>query len=115
MIRRKIYAKTKIVHTETVEGERIEEKIARITESSEPIGDGAPLIYTKRSDGVVPAYNIRTDRWDLALSAMMGVSQAKDKMAAQYTALKEGNANEIAKNKIGSSSETQPTATGGDA
>lgn len=35
--------------------------------NNEPITDGAPLIYTDRKDGVDPAHNIRTDRWDLAL------------------------------------------------
>ena len=55
---------------ETYEGEFIEEKIARVVENKEPIEDGAPIIYTERKDGVIPAYNIRTDKWDIALTAM---------------------------------------------
>ena len=55
---------------ETFEGEFIEEKVARVVENKEPIEDGAPIIYTERKDGVIPAYNIRTDKWDIALTAM---------------------------------------------
>lgn len=57
-------------------GESIEEKVRRITENNEPITDGAPIIYTNRDDGVLPAYNIRTDRWDIAQEAMDAVNQA---------------------------------------
>ena len=43
---------------ETYEGEFIEEKVARVVENKEPIEDGAPIIYTERKDGVIPAYYI---------------------------------------------------------
>lgn len=62
---------------ETYEGESIENKISRIVENNEPISDGAPLVYTKRGDGVRAEYNIRTDKWDLAVEKMSKVSQAK--------------------------------------
>ena len=39
-------------------GESIETKVKRITENNEPITDGAPIIYTNRDDGVLPACNI---------------------------------------------------------
>lgn len=38
-------------------------------ESGEPITDTAPIIYTAKEDGVLPAYNIRTDRFDIAMDA----------------------------------------------
>ena len=60
-------------------GETIEEKVTRITENKEPIKDGAPIIYTNRDDGVIAAYNIRTDRWDIAQEAM-------DEVHKQYAA-----------------------------
>lgn len=62
---------------ETYEGESIEDKCARITENNEPISDGAPLTYTKRADGVRPEFNVRTDKWDIAIDTMQKVSQAK--------------------------------------
>ena len=60
---------------ETYEGEFIEEKVARVVENREPIEDGAPIIYTERKDGVIPAYNIRADKWDIALTAMDQVNK----------------------------------------
>ena len=71
----------KLIHTtpmnpvETFEGEFIEEKVARVVENKEPIEDGVPIIYTKRKNGVIPAYNIRTDKWDIALTAMDQVNK----------------------------------------
>ena len=59
---------------ETFEGEFIEEKVARVVENKEPIEDGAPIIYTERKDGVIPEFNIRIDRWEIAIEAMNNVS-----------------------------------------
>lgn len=58
------------------EGERLEEKINRIVNNKEPIKDGAPIIYTERTEGVKPEYDIRTDRWEVALDAMDNVSKS---------------------------------------
>lgn len=55
---------------EPFEGESIEEKVSKLTENNEPITDGAPIIYTEKKDGVLPQYDIRTDKWDIAQSAM---------------------------------------------
>lgn len=68
------------------EGEYIEEKVRRITENGEPIEDGAPIIYTERKDGVNPAYNIRTDRWEIAQDAMEQVGKNKSKIIAMKIA-----------------------------
>ena len=62
---------------ETYEGETIETKVARIVQEKAPITDGAPIIYTDREQGVMPAYNVRTDRWDIAENAMDKVNAAK--------------------------------------
>lgn len=59
-----------ITNYEYEEGETIEEKVRRVVETKEPIEDGAPLIYTPKEDGVIAAYNIRTDRWEIAQDAM---------------------------------------------
>lgn len=65
-------------------GESIENKVRRITENNEPITDGAPIIYTNRDDGVLPAYNIRTDRWEIAQQAMDAVNQANLAKSKNY-------------------------------
>ena len=69
----------RIQSVEIQEGETIENKVARITQNKEPITDGAPIIYTEKKDGVLPAYNIRTDRFDIALDAMDKIGKSKAK------------------------------------
>lgn len=51
-------------------GESIEEQMRRATESKEKIEVISPIIYTERKDGVLPQYDIRTDRFDIACEAM---------------------------------------------
>lgn len=81
--------KTGLSVNTSFEGETIEEKIRRITNNKEPITDGAPITYTERKDGVKPEYNIRTDRWELAVDAMDTVSkQALSKREQRQTELK---------------------------
>lgn len=62
---------------DSVEGETIEMKVRRIVEQKEPITDGAPIIYTERNQGVMPEYNIRSDRFDIALDAMDKISKSR--------------------------------------
>lgn len=57
--------------------ESLELKVRRILDNKEPIKDGAPIIYTERKDGVLPSYNIRTDRFDVAVDAMDKVTRSK--------------------------------------
>lgn len=57
-------------------GETIETKINRIVNNKEPIKDNAPINYTARKDGVMPQYDIRTDRFELAVDAMDYVTKS---------------------------------------
>lgn len=68
------------------EGESIEEKVARIVQTKEPITDTAPIIYTEKKDGVLPAYNIRTDRFDLAIDAFDKIEMERIAKKNQITA-----------------------------
>lgn len=70
MYKRQIIKRSTIGVNTSIEGETIEQKIERIVNNKEPITDGAPPIYTERKDGVIPAYNVRTDRFELAVEAM---------------------------------------------
>lgn len=72
---------------EMVEGERLEEKLARVIETGEPISDGAPLIFTPKDNGVIAAYNIRTDRWEIAQSAMEEAYKADIAKSKKYQKL----------------------------
>lgn len=70
------FRKSQLTSVEVFEGETIEQKIERIVSNKEPITDGAPEIFTERKDGIVAAYNIRTDRWELAADAMDAISRS---------------------------------------
>lgn len=61
---------SKISSVETFEGESIEQKCRRTTQSNEPIEAISPMIYTERKDGVLPEYDIRCDKWLVAQTAM---------------------------------------------
>ena len=43
----------------------------------EPIKDTTPLIYTPKEKGVMPQYDIRTDKWDIAQNAMDRVNKER--------------------------------------
>ena len=78
-------------------GESIEEKVRKISENNEPIDDSSPLMYTNRKDGVNADYNIRTDRWDIAVEAMDKVAKAKIAQRDERER-KQNEANEAMKN-----------------
>lgn len=61
------------------EGESLEREIERLTTEKTPIESVSPPIYTENKEGVLPQYDIRTDRWDIAMEAM-------DSVAASYRA-----------------------------
>lgn len=72
----------------SVNGETIEQKIERIVNNKEPVGQGndsAPIIYTERREGVRASTNIRTDRFEIAV-------EAADKIARSYKARREERA-----------------------
>ncbi len=82
MYKKNKYQKSSIKSVEKLEGEPIEVKIERIVNNGEPIKDGAPEIYTERKEGVIAAYNIKTDRFEIACEAM-------DKVEKSVTAKRE--------------------------
>lgn len=76
--------KAKFGFLPTYEGESIENKVRRVVENKEPITDGAPIIYTEKKDGVLPQFNIRTDKWDIALEAMDKVQANRIAKSKQF-------------------------------
>ncbi|AXF52698.1 MAG: hypothetical protein [Microviridae sp.] len=83
MKKRKIHI-TDVAGVPTYEGETIEEKVSRIVDNKEPITDGAPIVYTEKKNGVIPAYDVRTDRWEIALNAMAAVNATKIAKSREY-------------------------------
>ena len=72
---RRLISNSTLFINNSLEGESIEAKVCRIVNNGEPISDGAPLIYTERKDGVKEEYNIRTDRFDIAIKFFIEVIQ----------------------------------------
>jgi len=84
--------RTSLSVNQSLDGETIEQKIERITINKEPIKDGAPLIYTDRKDGVQAGYNIKTDRFEIALDAIDKIqksNQAKRDNVAKMSVVKD--------------------------
>lgn len=77
MYKQKSYSKSDLNINQSLEGETIEMKVERVTQNNEPIKDGAPLIYTDRKDGVQAGYNIKTDRFEIAVDAMDKITKTK--------------------------------------
>lgn len=73
------YVNTQIKRVPKEQGESIEEMLRRLTANKEPIPTGAEPIYTPMAEGVIPDYDIRTDRQEVAI-------RAQDKYAASKAA-----------------------------
>lgn len=73
----RVQTKTGFSVNESFEGETIEQKVERIVTMKEPISDASPIIFTERNAGVMPEYNPRTDRWEIAVDAMDKIHKGK--------------------------------------
>lgn len=84
------FNKTNFDINESVEGQSIEEKMRETTMNGQPIESAAPLLYTDKKDGVLPQYDIRTDRWDIALNTTDKITRTQ---IAKSQEKPEGNPN----------------------
>lgn len=110
MYRPKKQTKTTISINKAYIGERLEQKINRIVNNGEPITDGAPLIYTERQHGVQPQYDIRTDRFEIAVEAMDKVDKThKAKREARIVEMNKPKETPETKGKDGGAEPTQGT------
>lgn len=64
------------INEEYTEGHTIEEDIERAMSQESPIESTTEIIYTNRKDGVLPQFDIRTDRWELAQHAMNSIAES---------------------------------------
>lgn len=62
--------RSKMVVNEGYHGETIETKIRRLMTVGEPLEAEVEPIYMERNEGVKAAYDIRTDRFEIAAEAM---------------------------------------------
>lgn len=109
MIRSTVVKGSKLKINNSNEGERLETKIERVVHNNEPIKDGAPLVYTERSEGVRASTNVKTDRFEVALDATTKIEKS-------YKAKRENRADVKAKMKAekgGNSEKKSDTPEGG--
>lgn len=103
--------KTTLHSSNTTEGETIEAKVRRVLNNKEPIKDGAPIVHTERKDGVLPQYDIRTDRFEVAIDAVD--KRTANHLAARDERLKsaeEQSNNTTKPGEPGTKDTTQPTS-----
>jgi len=81
-------------------GERIEERMKKLLYTNEGVGEGSPLIYTDRRKGVMAETNIRTDRFEIALDAMYGVSKRNLNKRKSYYEIKKDDGPEANKEGV---------------
>lgn len=77
MYKKNRIAISSMIYNNSVEGSTLEQKIERIINNKETITDGAPIIFTEKSEGVNAAYNIRTDRWEIALDGIDKIEKSR--------------------------------------
>ena len=61
--------------------------------------DSAPLVYAKKADGVLPQYNIRTDKWDLVPGKMEAANKQKILKAKGLEPAKKTDTPTVSENK----------------
>lgn len=89
------FRKTTIAQNESVEGEPIETKVNRLLTNGEAIGQETDLIYTERKDGVIPLYNIKSDKFEIALDAMDKLSKSEQVRRMERHTKKDGEAETV--------------------
>lgn len=57
---------TQIVKNDSYEADPLCIKLQKIMEGKGKIDESAPIIYTEKRQGVIPSYDIRTDRFEVA-------------------------------------------------
>lgn len=90
MTSKNIREKTTLKINSAYLGEPLEDKIERMINNGEPIGDQVETSYSERKDGVKEETNIRTDRFEVAVDQM-------DKVHKSMTAKRNKNLGEEAK------------------
>jgi len=69
------YNPIEVVDT-SYQADSIEVKLEKLITNKEPIGKDVPLRFTERSQGILPEYDIRSDRFDIAQTAIEKVHKS---------------------------------------
>lgn len=89
--------------------EPLEAKLSRLLTNKEDIGKEVKPVYTERKDGVPAQYDIRADKWDIALDAMTAASKSNTaEREKKIKAKEEAKVIEMNKAKPEEISKTEP-------
>lgn len=77
MRKKYVSKRSSLKRNDTKIGYSIEQEIRKKMEGEEIEMGQKPTIYTKREEGVIPIYNIRTDKWEVAQEAMDAVEGSR--------------------------------------
>lgn len=69
-MKKTINNRTEIRSNNGRKGQWLAKEIQSMMDNNEPINTTITVEYTRPEDGVMPQYDIRTDRWDLVQGAM---------------------------------------------
>lgn len=69
MYKKTVLRQGKLKSNNSYEAEPLERQLERKIQNKEPLSGDSPMIYTERREGVLPSYDIRTDRFEVALDA----------------------------------------------
>lgn len=75
--KRKPYKRTSISNPSTLVAETIEETMVRVIEGNETIDGEKELIYSERKHGVLAGYNMRTDKFEIAVEATTVIAKSE--------------------------------------
>lgn len=71
------FTKTQLKVNNGRQGETLEAKVFRALNNGENLEGGGEIIYTAKRDGILPQYNIRTDKQDIAVDAMDKIAKGQ--------------------------------------
>lgn len=77
MYRKNRMPKGFIKSNKAYEGNSIEQKIRQATIQGIPLDEGIPMIFPPDANITDPSHNIRTDKWDIAQTAIGEISKSK--------------------------------------
>lgn len=85
LIDKKLINRTGIIKRNTsYEAESIEQMLRKAKEGESIELGGKELLYTEKKDGVLPATNIRTDKWEIAQDALDTVERTRAVKEQEY-------------------------------
>lgn len=74
---RQLMHNTQAFQREIKIGETIEQRVTRMLVDNEPISGGAPDLFTEKGKGINPAYDIRTDKFEVMIDSLNVVHKSQ--------------------------------------